>query len=123
MEILQVDLTQEITTAGGTVIDPTAYEPITQFVDLAISDGAEVAYDVDGNVLSVEATITLEAVIGANAEDLMLMQMDPTTGEVYFIEIDAENFNAQTGEITVTFPCMGPFTVLETGAANAAAAE
>ena len=53
----------------------------------------------------------------------MLMQMDPTTGEVYFIEIDAENFNAQTGEITVTFPCMGPFTVLETGAANAAAAE
>lgn len=123
MEILQVDLTQEITTAGGTVIDPTAYEPITQFVDLAISDGAEVAYDVDGNVLSVEATITLEAVIGANAEDLMLMQMDPTTGEVYFIEIDAENFNAQTGEITVTFPCMGPFTVLETGAANAAVAE
>ena len=106
LEILQVDLTQEITTAGGMVIDPTAYEPITQFVDLAISDGAEVAYDVDGNVLSVEATITLEAVIGANAEDLMLMQMDPTTGEVYFIEIDAENFNAQTGEITVTFPCM-----------------
>ena len=90
---------------------------------MTISDGAEVAYDVDGNVLSVEATITLEAVIGANAEDLLIMQMDPTTGEVYFIEIDAENFNAQTGEITVTFPCMGPFTVLETGAANAAAAE
>ena len=35
------------------------------------------------------------------------MQMDPTTGEVYFIEIDAENFNAQTGEITVTFPVHG----------------
>lgn len=118
LEILQVDLTQDVTTESGTVIDPTAYNPITQFVDLVISDGAAVAYDVDGNVLSVEATITLEAAIGANVEDLLLMQLDPATGDVYFIEIDAENFNAQTGEITVTFPCLGPFTVLETGAAQ-----
>lgn len=118
LDILQVDLTQDVTTQNGTVIDPTAYNPIAQFVDLVISDGATVAYDVDGNVLSVEATITLEAAIGANVEDLLLMQLDPTTGDVYFIEIDAENFNAETGEITVTFPCLGPFTVLETSAAE-----
>ena len=40
------------------------------------------------------------------------MQINPETGEVYFIEIDEESYNPETGEITVEFPCLGLFTVM-----------
>lgn len=113
LEILKVDTTQEIKTESGTVIDPTEYEPITKFADLVLTDGTTVEYDINGEVMAVEVTITLEAVKEADVENLLIMQIDPKTGEVYFIEIDEENFNPETGEITVTFPCLGPFTVLE----------
>ena len=40
------------------------------------------------------------------------MQIDPTTGKVYFIA--PEEFNSATGEITATFPTLGPVAVLKT---------
>ena len=114
LEILKVDLTKEMKTTSGTVIDPTEYEPITKFSDLALSDGAELKYDVDGNVLEVKATIKVEALKDIkDIKNVVLMQIDPTSGEVYLIEIDEDDYDAETGEITVTFPCLGPFTVLE----------
>lgn len=113
LTLLNVDTTAEIKSVSGTVIDPTVYEPLTKFADLVITDGVSVEYDINGEVAAVKLTITLEAVKDAVAENLLIMQMDPTTGEVYFIEIDEEDFNPETGEITVTFPCLGPFTVLE----------
>ena len=39
-------------------------------------------------------------------EDLLLMQVDATTGKVYFMPI--EEFDPVTGEITATFPTLGP---------------
>lgn len=113
LTILKVDTAAEIKTDKGTVIDPTAYEPITKFADLAITDGTSVEYDVNGEVVSVKVTLTLEALKEADVENLLIMQIDPKTGEVFFIEIDAEDFDPVTGEITVAFPCLGPFTVLE----------
>ena len=114
LEILKVDLTKEMKTTSGTVIDPTEYEPITKFSDLALSDGVELKYDVDGNVLEVKATIKVEALKDIkDIKNVVLMQIDPTSGEVYLIEIDEDDYDAETGEITVTFPCLGPFTVLE----------
>lgn len=114
LEILKVDLTKEMKTTSGAVIDPTEYEPITKFSDLALSDGAELKYDVDGNVLEVKATIKVEALKDIkDIKNVVLMQIDPTSGEVYLIEIDEDDYDAETGEITVTFPCLGPFTVLE----------
>lgn len=115
LSILKVDVSAA-KTESGKEIDLTKYEPITKFADLVATDGTSVEYDVNGEVISVEATITLDAVKGAKAENLVIMQMNPKTGEVYFIELEEENFDAETGEVTVTFPCMGPFTVMEKAA-------
>ena len=114
LEILKVDTTQEIKTESGTVINPEEYEPITKFADLVISDGVTVEYDINGEVKAVKATIEVEALKDVeDIKNILLMQIDPKTGDVYFIEIDEKNYVPETGEITVEFPCLGPFTVME----------
>lgn len=115
LSILKVDVSAA-KTESGKEIDLTKYEPITKFADLVATDGTSVEYDINGEVISVEATITLDAVKDAEAENLMIMQLNPKTGDVHFIEFEEDKFDAETGEVTVTFPCMGPFTVLEKAA-------
>ena len=122
LEILKVDTTQEIKTESGTVIKPEEYEPITKFADLVISDGVTVEYDINGEVKAVKATIEVEALKDVeDINNILLMQIDPKNGDVYFIEIEEEDYVPETGEITVTFPCLGPFTVMEKPAEDAAA--
>ena len=107
------DLTK-ITTADNKTVDLTGFEPVTKFADLMLTDGNSVEFDANGEAISVEATISVEAL--KEVEDLaniLIMQMDPKTGDVYFIEVTEEDFNGETGELTVKFPCLGPFTILE----------
>jgi hypothetical protein len=110
------------------VIDPSEYEPLMPFVDLVLTneDNTEILYDLDGNVVSAKLTFTAEVVKGFFEDvdfdeledtdkeellkDFMIMQIDPSTNEVYFIEI--EEYNPETGEITAEFPCLGSFTVV-----------
>lgn len=114
LEILKVDTTKEIKTQSGTVIKPEEYEPITKFADIAIADGVNIEYDINGEVKAVKATIEIEALKEVeDIKNIVLMQIDPKTGEVYFVEIKEEDYNPETGEITVEFPCLGPFTVME----------
>ena len=108
---LGVDTTAPVTTESGVVVDITACEALTPFVDLAISDGTNVEYTVDGEIT---ATLVVEVAKDLTAEDLLIMHVNPETGDVYFIEV--EEYDPATGSITATFPCLGPFTVL-TGAA------
>lgn len=116
LETLKVDTTKEIKTTGDTVVeDIEAYAPISKFMDLVmeLSDGSE-TYELGEKV---ELTITVEAVKGADPKNLLIMQVDPETGDVYFIEIDEDDFDPETGEITAEFPCLGPITILEKPAA------
>lgn len=114
LEALKVDLTKEVKTVNDTVIDPTEYEAITPFVDLVITDGTEVEYTLEGKV---KVTLTVEVAKELKKDDLIIMQVDPTTGEVYFIELD--EYDPVTGEITAEFPCLGPFTILQKSAVEA----
>ena len=137
LEALGVDLTQEIKTTKGNVIDPTLYKALTPFVDLVITNGTEVAYkaaDEDSveaqtkaaleTEAQTEVTVAEEAPEGIKAsmkvepakdlklENLAIMQIDPFTADPYFIELD--DYVAETGEITATFPCLGPIMILYT---------
>lgn len=114
LDILKVDTTKEIKTESGTVIKPEEYEPITKFADIALTDGTEIKYDINGKVESVKATIEIEALKDVkDINNIVLMQMEPEAGNVYFIEIDEKTYDSEKGEITVEFPCLGPFTVME----------
>lgn len=102
------------------VIDPEEYEPLMPYVDLVLTDETDVYYDLDGEVLKVKVTFKTEVVKDLDLDleeygkdDLLIMQIDPKTGEVYFIEI--EEYDPETGEITAEFPCLGPFTILVKG--------
>ncbi|MDO5541623.1 MAG: hypothetical protein Q4F83_16440 [Eubacteriales bacterium] len=114
LDILKVDTTKEIKTESGNVINPSEYEPISKFADLVLTDGTTVEYDINGEVKAVKATVKAEALKDVkDIKDCVLMQIDPKAGEVYFIESDEESYVPETGEVTVTFPCLGPFCVLE----------
>ena len=101
--------TEEIKTTSGTIINPSLYEMVTPFIDLVIEENGKSIYETTGEIT---ATITVEAVKDMNKKDILLMQIDPTTGEAYFIA--PEEFNSATGEITATFPTLGPVAVLKT---------
>lgn len=101
--------TEEIKTTSGTTVNPTLYEQVTPFIDLVIEEGDKTIYETTG---AITATITVEAVKDMNKKDILLMQIDPTTGKVYFIA--PEEFNSATGEITATFQTLGPVAVLKT---------
>lgn len=107
----------EYKTTSDNPIVPTDYESITPFVDLVLTDGTDVEHTNDGKI---KATVKVEVAKDLQAEDLVLMQIDPATGEIYFIEID--EYDPETGAITAEFPALGPFMVLEKSEAIAAAA-
>ena len=106
-----------IFTTKGNPVDPSEYEPLMPFVDLVITNGVDVRYDLEN---PVTAKMKVEVAKKFAKEDLLLMQVDPFTGRYYFIELD--ECDAETGEITAEFPCLGPFTVLAKSEAIAALA-
>lgn len=103
----------EFVTTSGNVVDTSVYDFVTEFADLALTDDVTMEYSLDGEVVSVKTTLTMEALIDADIENMVIMQIDPETGDVYFIELKAEDFDPVTGELTVTFPCLGPFSIME----------
>lgn len=106
---LKVDTkTEEIKTTTGTTVNPTLYEQITPFVDLAIKENDKITYETTG---AIQATITVEAAKEMK-KDVLLMQIDPNNGKVYFVA--PEKLDSKTGEITATFQTLGPVAVLKT---------
>lgn len=107
---LKVDTkTEEIKTTTGTTVNPTLYEQITPFVDLAIKENDKIIYETTG---AIQATITVEAAKEMKKKDALLMQIDPNSGKVYFVA--PEKLDSKTGEITATFQTLGPVAVLKT---------
>ena len=89
------------------VILPQQYEALTSFVDLAIEDLDNISYDMDGNV---QVTFTCELTVDMDEEDIVLLTVDQETRVKKYLELD--DFDPKTGEITVTFENLGPFTIL-----------
>lgn len=89
------------------VILPQQYEALTGFVDLAIEDLDNISYDMDGKV---QVTFTCELTVDMDEEDIVLLTVDQETREKKYLELD--DFDPKTGEITVTFENLGPFTIL-----------
>ena len=104
---LDVDTTQEFRTESGEKINPTLFEQLTPFADLVVKSGEETRYGSNG---TIKAEVTFEAAKEMNKSDLLLMQIDPETGKVYFIT--PEKLDRATGTITADFATLGPVALL-----------
>jgi hypothetical protein len=108
---LDVDTKTNVQVSGASgkkTVNPTLYEQLTPFVDLAIQSEDEIKYTSSG---SVKASITIEAAKNTKKKEIMIMQIDPTDGKVYFVAVD--KLNSKTGEITAEFPTLGPISLIQ----------
>ena len=104
---LGINADEQQETPDGRDVNPSLYELLTPFVDVAIQEGDNVTYESDG---SIKVTLNIEAAKGAKMEDLLLMQIDQETGKVSFIP--AEELDPETGDMTVTLPSLGPVALV-----------
>lgn len=105
---LDVDTKEEFRTENGKPVNPTLYEQLTPFADLVIKSGDTVTYTSSG---MIRAEVTFEAAKEMKKKDLLLMQIDPSTGKVYFIT--ADKLDRKEGTITADFPVLGPVALLK----------
>ena len=118
MKALSVDVTKENKTTDETVVDLTEYKALMpKFADLALEKDNELSYKLEqlAKGEKIEVSFKLELAKELNKDDLLIMQVDPDTAEVYFIEL--KDFDPATGEITAEYPCLGPIIVLTKGEA------
>ena len=104
---LGINADEQQETPDGRDGNPSLYELLTPFVDVAIQEGDNVTYESDG---SIKVTLNIEAAKGAKMKDLLLMQIDQETGKVSFVP--AEELDPETGDMTVTLPSLGPVALV-----------
>lgn len=104
---LGINADEQQETPDGRYVNPSLYELLTPFVDVAIQEGDNVTYESNG---SIKVTLNIEAAKGAKMEDLLLMQIDQETGKVSFIP--AEKLDPETGDMTVTLSSLGPVALI-----------
>ena len=94
--------------------DPGDYDFVTNFQELVLTDGTNVYFDNAGANVSGKAVMTVDALKGASdISAYKMMILNPTTGEMHILDLDPSSFNAETGEITVDFPCLGAFSLIQ----------
>ena len=97
-----------------TAFDLTVYDFVTPFVDLVVTDGVEAAFGDGDNVVSAKTTLAIEALAGETAlEDYLILLIEPHTGRLWFIDLDPTAYDAETGEVTVVFPSLGAFSLIQ----------
>ena len=110
---LKVKDIHNVETKSGEKIDLTEYKFTTQFVDLAAVRRDEVKYTLDGEI---EVKIAFEAAKDKKAEDLVIMLVNPETGEIVFITLGKDDLDPKTGEMKVKLPFLGAMTILDKSA-------
>ena len=91
-------------------IDLGAYDFVTGFADAVLTNGSEVKFINS----AVKITMTIDALKGeTDLSNYLIMLINSETGEVEFIELDPSTFNSETGEITVDFPYLGTFSLIQ----------
>ena len=89
------------------------FDFLTGFANLVLSNGNQVAFDDNGAPVQATVTMTADALKGQSVDGVQVILLNTVTGEVEFIELDPETFNADNGEITVDFPFLGSFALIK----------
>ena len=97
-------------TNNGTEINLNDYKAMFAMADMLVDDSKALQIKETGEF---KLTMTIDALKGMNAEDLLFVTTNPDDGTISFIEPD--EFDAETGTITGTFNHVGPFTIATKG--------
>ena len=92
------------------------YDFVTTFTEVALVKDGETSFDNEGEVVAPTVTLAVDVLKGVNPEDLanyLFMLINPATGELRFIELDPEAFDAEKGEITVELPFLGALALIQ----------
>lgn len=92
-------------TTDGYDVNLDMYDRITDFYELKYYSHGEFK-----DVKPGEATIAVPETVGMRGNDLMIMVINPDTGEIFLVP--PKKFNGALGLITVDLPCLGPYCVL-----------
>ena len=97
----------EMLGADNAPADIADYHQVSVFMDIVATDGSEI----EG---AVTLQVKFDALVGAEGlENYLIQLIDPTTGEIYYITLDPEQFDPETGVVTITFPVAGPFSLIQ----------
>lgn len=94
-------------------IDLSKADFSSAFSQVCLDYDGSVFYSFNGNEVAVTLTLVYEQLKGRQANEFSFLLIDPETGYFTFVELDPANFNAETGEITIEFPFMGIFALIE----------
>ena len=92
------------------------YDFITNFSDVVVVKDGVASFDLDGAPVSAKVTFDVDALKGVSADDLgsySFLLINPATGDFQLVGIDGETFDAEKGEVTVEFPYMGTFALVQ----------
>ena len=115
MQKLKIEDIHNVETKSGDKIDLTEYKFTTPFVDVAAEVGDNIVYTTEGEL---KVKITFEAAKQKKAEDLVIMLVNPETGEAVFITLGEDDLDPETGEITAELPFLGAMTILDKSAVD-----
>lgn len=96
---------------------------LAAFKSIGISlDGGNTvqALDNDGNEIATDVVMALDQI--RSTDDLkgtVIMVIDPKTGEPKLIDLEVVPVDTETMDLTVPFPCFGPFGLMLEGSAAA----
>ncbi len=86
------------------------------FAEVSLVKDGKKSYSVNGEDVPTKQTLKYEQLKGLSAEQLIGFQiflMNPETGKFVLITLNPENFDPLTGEITVDFPFLGTYALVQ----------
>ena len=109
------DIKEDLALEDG--VNLADYDFITGFSDVVlVKENGEAAFDLDGAPVSAKVTFAVDALKGVSADDLgsyCFLLINPATGEAKLLNVESDGFDSEKGEVSVVFPFLGTFALLQ----------
>ena len=96
--------------------DVAGYDYVTQYAELALTNGEEYRFTEAGDEMTVRVNIKSDAIRGENPENIeryLTMLINPNSGEIFTNPLLADTFDGNEGTIDAEFNAMGVFALIE----------
>lgn len=101
---------------GEEEVDLTGYDFVGGFSALALTDGTEYYLSPADETITTEVKADIDQLKGVKPEDLgnyQLLFVNGESGKAELVDLDAEKFDSEKGELEQKFPFFGPFTLIQ----------